>query len=220
MATLFELGSGESPPLVTHCIRAMFPDAVAIAKSSHVLTEEQAGALLDRRIVTALSIPLFTRNVYKNNFVQASLGAELRLQGVSGSGLDSLNALGLCQNKDTVRLLLLRLLQGRRGRLLSNGRFGQRLKQEQLKAHQNVEEQERSEEVEAESDTEQAETELTVDEAEDDVEEDLEENDEEESKQRTRKKTKHRKEEEETDESKKGRVVVVRLGLLHEHVNP
>ncbi|KAJ0049957.1 hypothetical protein NL108_006500 [Boleophthalmus pectinirostris] len=212
----------EKAPLVTHCIRAMFPDAAAIAKSSHVLTEEQAGALLDRRIVTALSIPLFTRNVYKNNFVQASLGAELRLQGVSGSGLDSLNALGLCQNKDTVRLLLLRLLQGRRGRLLSNGRFGQRLKQEQLKAHQSpdVEQQEGSEEVEAESDTERAETELTADEVEDEVEEDLEENDEEESKERTRKKRKHRKEEEETDESKKGRVVVVRLGLLHEHADP
>uniref|UniRef100_A0AAV2MLC9 Uncharacterized protein n=1 Tax=Knipowitschia caucasica TaxID=637954 RepID=A0AAV2MLC9_KNICA len=159
----------EKAPLVTHCIRALFPDAAAMAKSSQILTEEQAGALLDRRLVTALSMPLFTRNVYKNNFVQASLGAELRMQGVSGSGLDALNALGLCQNKDTVRLLLLRLLQGRRGRLLSsNVSLGQRLKQEELKADQtpdveeaDVVEEEGSEEAETESDTERAEVEVT-----------------------------------------------------------
>lgn len=65
--------------------------------------------LLERRAVVALSIPLFTRNIWKNNFLQASLGAELRLQGCSGSALDALNTMGLCQNKDTVRLLLHRL---------------------------------------------------------------------------------------------------------------
>lgn len=65
--------------------------------------------LLERRAVVALSIPLFTRNIWKNNFLQASLGAELRLQGCSGSALDVLNTMGLCQNKDTVRLLLHRL---------------------------------------------------------------------------------------------------------------
>ncbi|XP_072296073.1 uncharacterized protein [Eucyclogobius newberryi] len=223
----------EKAPLVTHCIRAMFPDAAAVAKSSQILSEEQASALLDRRIVTALSIPLFSRNVYKNNFVQASLGAELRLQGLSGSGLDSLNALGLCQNKDTVRLLLLRLLQGRRGRLLSNSRFGQRLKEEQLKAEQtpDVEEQEGSDEVETilcpilsdedetESDAERTETGVTVDEVEEELEEELEE-DESKRRRRRRNKRKHRSDEEETVENKKGRVVVVRLGLLHEHGDP
>lgn len=65
--------------------------------------------LLERRTVVALSIPLFTRNIWKNNFLQASLGAELRSQGCSGAALDALNTLGLCQNKDTVRLLLHRL---------------------------------------------------------------------------------------------------------------
>lgn len=65
--------------------------------------------LLERRAVVALSVPLFTRNIWKNNFLQAALGAELRLQGCSGSALDALNTMGLCQNKDTVRLLLHRL---------------------------------------------------------------------------------------------------------------
>lgn len=73
------------------------------------LSEEQAQMLLERRTVVTLSIPLFTRNIWKNNFLQAALGAELRLQGCSGSALDALNALGLCQNKDTVRLRLHRL---------------------------------------------------------------------------------------------------------------
>ncbi|CAL9707404.1 unnamed protein product [Knipowitschia caucasica] len=213
----------EKAPLVTHCIRALFPDAAAMAKSSQILTEEQAGALLDRRLVTALSMPLFTRNVYKNNFVQASLGAELRMQGVSGSGLDALNALGLCQNKDTVRLLLLRLLQGRRGRLLSsNVSLGQRLKQEELKADQtpdveeaDVVEEEGSEEAETESDTERAEVEVTVGDF-------GEETEEAESVRRAKNKRKRRQEEEEAEpvESKKDRVVVVRLGLLHEHADP
>lgn len=73
------------------------------------MSEEQAQTLLERRAVVALSIPLFTRNIWKNNFLQAALGAELRLQGCSGSALDALNTMGLCQNKDTVRLLLHRL---------------------------------------------------------------------------------------------------------------
>lgn len=70
--------------------------------------------LLERRAVVALSIPLFTRNIWKNNFLQAALGAELRLQGCSGSALDVLNTMGLCQNKDTVRLLLHRLRNGKK----------------------------------------------------------------------------------------------------------
>lgn len=78
------------------------------------LSEEQAQTLLERRTVVALSIPLFTRNIWKNNFLQAALGAELRLQGCSGSALDALNTMGLCQNKDTVRLLLHRLRNGRK----------------------------------------------------------------------------------------------------------
>lgn len=214
----------EKAPLVTHCIRAMFPDMSALARSSHVLSQDQAAALLDRRIVTALSVPLFTRNVYKNNFLQASLGAELRLQGVSGSGLDSLNSLGLCQNKDTVRQLLLRLMQGRRGKLLTNGRLGQKLKQEQLKAETTAdvaegeegEEEEGSEELETESDPERAENEVTV-EIDEDAEVEEENGEEPSNRRKQRSKRKHPKEKEDDVEGKKGRVVVVRLGLLHEH---
>ncbi|KAF3690260.1 hypothetical protein EXN66_Car005932 [Channa argus] len=99
----------DKAPLVTTCLRSMFPDINALSKSSHQLSEEQAQTLLERRTVVALSIPLFTRNIWKNNFLQAALGAELRLQGCSGSALDALNTMGLCQNKDTVRLLLHRL---------------------------------------------------------------------------------------------------------------
>lgn len=218
----------EKAPLVTHCIRAMFPDMAALSKSSHQLSEEQARAILDRRAVTALSIPLFTRNVYKNNFLQASLGAELRLQGLSGSGLDALNAMGLCQNKDTVRLLLLRLMQGRRKRLMTNSRLGQRLKQEQLKAERapDVEEEEEGEEEEEEEEESETESEsepeppvtVELEEAEDDEEESKR------KKTKKKKKRKHRREEdadeEGDDENKKGRVVVVRLGLLHGHSDP
>lgn len=78
------------------------------------MSEEQAQTLLERRAVVALSVPLFTRNIWKNNFLQAALGAELRLQGCSGSSLDTLNTMGLCQNKDTVRLLLHRLRNNRK----------------------------------------------------------------------------------------------------------
>lgn len=79
-----------------------------------LLSEEQAQTLLERRTVVALSVPLFTRNIWKNNFLQAALGAELRLQGCAGSAIDALNTMGLCQNKDTVRLLLHRLRNGRK----------------------------------------------------------------------------------------------------------
>lgn len=63
--------------------------------------------------MVALAIPLFTRNIWRNNFLQAALGAELRLQGCTGSVLDALNTMGLCQNKDTVRLLVHRLCNGK-----------------------------------------------------------------------------------------------------------
>lgn len=86
---------------------------VLFGLSGSQLTEDQAFMLLERRTVVALSIPLFTRNIWKNNFLQAALGAELRLQGCSGSALETLNTMGLCQNKDTVRLLLHRLRNGK-----------------------------------------------------------------------------------------------------------
>ncbi|XP_035518132.1 uncharacterized protein LOC118328487 [Morone saxatilis] len=104
----------DKAPLVTTCLTSLFPDINTLSKSSHQMTEEQAQTLLERRTVVALSIPLFTRNIWKNNFLQASLGAELRLQGCSGSALDALNTMGLCQNKDTVRLLLQRLRNGKK----------------------------------------------------------------------------------------------------------
>ncbi|XP_069006736.1 uncharacterized protein [Embiotoca jacksoni] len=103
----------DKAPLVTACMRSLFPDTNALFKSNHQLTEDQALTLLERRTVVALSVPLFTRNIWKNNFLQAALGAELRLQGCSGSALDTLNTMGLCQNKDTVRLLLHRLRNGK-----------------------------------------------------------------------------------------------------------
>lgn len=85
------------------------------------MSEEQAQTLLERRAVVALSVPLFTRNIWKNNFLQAALGAELRLQGCSGSALDALNTMGLCQNKDTVRLLLHRLRNNKKSVSISYG---------------------------------------------------------------------------------------------------
>ncbi|CAN9512048.1 unnamed protein product [Ophioblennius macclurei] len=121
----------EKAPLVTTCLRSLFPDLNALFKSNHQLTEEQAFTLLERRTVVALSIPLFTRNIWKNNFLQAALGAELRLQGCSGSALDTLNTMGLCQNKDTVRLLLHRL---RNGKDMSMQDDEQGMKQDELKS--------------------------------------------------------------------------------------
>lgn len=119
----------EKAPLVTTCLRSLFPDINALYKSNSQLTEEQAFMLLERRTVVALSIPLFTRNIWKNNFLQAALGAELRLQGCSGSALEILNTMGLCQNKDTVRLLLHRLRNGKD----MDGDAGMNAKEEQLK---------------------------------------------------------------------------------------
>lgn len=210
----------EKAPLVTHCVRALFPDVSAIGRSSHVLSQDQANALLDRRIVTALSVPLFTRNNYRNNFLQASLGGELRLQGVSGTGLDTLNSLGLCQNKDTVRQLLLRLMQGRRGKFLTNGRLGQKLKQEQLKsettaahAEEMAEGEDGSEDLETESDPERTANEVTV-EIEDDAEVEEENVEEPSNLRKKRSKRKHLKEDDGVTEAKKDRVMVVRLDLL------
>ncbi|XP_039653220.1 uncharacterized protein LOC120557186 isoform X1 [Perca fluviatilis] len=112
----------DKAPLVTTCLTALFPDITALSKSSNQMSADQAQTLLERRAVLALSIPLFTRNIWKNNFLQAALGAELRLQGCSGTALDALNTMGLCQNKDTVRLLLHRLRNGKKKTLTQNGR--------------------------------------------------------------------------------------------------
>ncbi|KAM3621693.1 uncharacterized protein V6R79_014625 [Siganus canaliculatus] len=145
----------DKAPLVTACLTALFPDVSALSKSSHQLSEEQAQTLLERRAVVALSIPLFTRNIWKNNFLQAALGAELRLQGCSGSALDALNTMGLCQNKDTVRLLLHRLRDGKSG--AQNGQQRMKLQQEQMKRDQIGKRQarEKEEEEEEEEDDEE-----------------------------------------------------------------
>ncbi|KAG7999395.1 hypothetical protein GBF38_000203 [Nibea albiflora] len=160
----------DKAPLVTCCLTSLFPDINALFKSSHELSEEQAQMLLERRAVVALSIPLFTRNIWKNNFLQASLGAELRLQGCSGSALDVLNTMGLCQNKDTVRLLLLRLRNGTDA-LTQNGQ--RMLKQELLKGEHmaDVEEEEEEDEEEEDDDDEEVDGEEDEDEEAEDEEE-------------------------------------------------
>ncbi|XP_022597701.1 bromo and FHA domain-containing protein DDB_G0267958-like [Seriola dumerili] len=163
----------DKAPLVTTCLRSLFPDVNALSKSSHQMSEDQAQTLLERRTVVALSVPLFTRNIWKNNFMQAALGAELRLQGCSGSALDALNTMGLCQNKDTVRLLLHRLRNGKKTQT-QNGRQRIKLKQEQMKGEQMTDVEE--EEIEEEEDEEVEEEE----DDEDDVEVDLEEEEDEE----------------------------------------
>ncbi|XP_053300411.1 uncharacterized protein LOC128459301 [Pleuronectes platessa] len=162
----------EKAPLVTTCLRSLFPDLNALAKSSHLLSEEQAQTLLERRAVVALSIPLFTRNIWKNNFLQAALGAELRLQGCSGAALDALNTMGLCQNKDTVRLLLHRLRNGKKTST-QNGRQRTRLMQEQMKGEQmsDVEEDDIEEEEEEEDEEEEEEDDDDDDEEEEEEEE-------------------------------------------------
>ncbi|XP_029948644.1 uncharacterized protein LOC115389280 [Salarias fasciatus] len=154
----------DKAPLVTTCLRSLFPDLNALFKSNHQLTEEQAFTLLERRTVVALSIPLFTRNIWKNNFLQAALGAELRLQGCSGSALDTLNTMGLCQNKDTVRLLLHRL---RNGKDMSMQDDEQGMKQEELKG------------MMGETLTDVQEVDMEVEEEDDDEEEEEEEEEEE-----------------------------------------
>ncbi|XP_029991146.1 uncharacterized protein LOC115420080 [Sphaeramia orbicularis] len=214
-------------PLVTHCLRSLFPDMNALAKSRHQLSEEQAQMLLERRAVVALSIPLFTRNIWKNNFLQAALGAELRLQGCSGSALEALNTMGLCQNKDTVRLLLLRLRKGKRGGPTQNGRQRMKMKQEQLKAEQmadieedDEEEDEEEEEVGDEEDEEDEdeeeemtqmelaveEEEVEEEEVQDGVqEEDEEDEDEEEKEEKKRRRKKKAKKQRKEEEKKKER---------------
>ncbi|XP_015240512.1 PREDICTED: nucleoporin GLE1-like isoform X2 [Cyprinodon variegatus] len=148
----------ENAPLVTTCLHSMFPDINTLYKSSHQLTEDQAVTLLERRTVVALSIPLFTRNIWRNNFLQAALGAELRLQGCSGSALDTLNTMGLCQNKDTVRLLLHRLRNGKD----MDGEHSMMLKHEQMKddiVSVTTEEEEEDEEEDDDDDEEEEEEE-------------------------------------------------------------
>ncbi|XP_028260941.1 uncharacterized protein LOC114435464 [Parambassis ranga] len=149
----------DKAPLVISCLRSLFPDINALYKSNHQLTEEQAYTLLERRAVVALSIPLFTRNIWKNNFLQAALGAELRLQGCSGTALDTLNTMGLCQNKDTIRLLLHRLRNDKD----TEGEQGM-IKSEQIKESMTDVE-------EADSDEEENEEEEKDEEEEDDEEE-------------------------------------------------
>ncbi|XP_047438202.1 uncharacterized protein LOC125006309 [Mugil cephalus] len=158
----------DKAPLVVTCLRSLFPDVNALYKSNHQLTEEQAFTLLERRAVVALSIPLFTRNIWKNNFLQAALGAELRLQGCSGTALDILNTMGLCQNKDTVRLLLHRLRNGK-DMTSQDGELGS-LKQEQMKEGMG----------EVMTDVEDADTEEEEEEEEEDDEDEEEEEEEEE----------------------------------------
>ncbi|XP_026161901.1 uncharacterized protein LOC113129902 [Mastacembelus armatus] len=167
----------DKAPLVTTCLRSLFPDINALAKSSHQLSEEQAQTLLERRAVVALSIPLFTRNIWKNNFLQAALGAELRLQGCSGSSLDALNTMGLCQNKDTVRLLLHKLRNGKKT-ATQNGRQRMKLKQEQMKAEEMADVEEEDIEDEEEDIEDEEEEEDDEEEEEEDDEEDEEEEDE------------------------------------------
>ncbi|KAI3369754.1 hypothetical protein L3Q82_024577, partial [Scortum barcoo] len=164
----------EKAPLVTSCLTSLFPDLNALSKSSHQLSEEQAQTLLERRTVVALSIPLFTRNIWKNNFLQAALGAELRLQGCSSSALDALNTMGLCQNKDTVRLLLHRLRNGRKTPT-QNGRQRMRIKNEHMQDEQMSDVEEDDIEEEEEESEEEEEEEEEDDDDEDDEDEEEEE---------------------------------------------
>lgn len=231
----------DKAPLVTTCLRSLFPDINALSKSSHQMSEEQAQTQLERRTVVALSIPLFTRNIWKNNFLQAALGAELRLQGCSGSSLDSLNTMGLCQNKDTVRLLLHRLRNGK-DTARQNGRQRLKMKHEQIKMEdmtdvdeEDIEEdeEETDEEEDEEEDEEMEEEEVEEEEVQDGVQEEEEEDEEEDQaaeeekkkmaknqrKERGKRQAKETEEEEDEEgsEQKKKRVVVVRLGLLKGH---
>ncbi|KAM9859846.1 uncharacterized protein ACBR49_013631 [Aulostomus maculatus] len=233
----------EKAPLVTTCLRSLFPTINALVKSSHQLTEEQAQILVERRTMLALSIPLFTRNIWKNNFLQAALGAELRLQGCSGSALDTLNTLGLCQNKDTVRLRLHRIHSSKKSPT-ENGQQMMKMKPEQMEEEQmsdieDEEDEEDEEEVEDQEDDEEEEEEEVQDavQEEEDEDQEVEENvemekmrrkkakkqrKEEKKRERGKRKGKQREEEEleeddEGSEQKKRRVVVVRLGLLKGH---
>lgn len=211
----------EKAPLVFTCLTSLFPDINALSKSGHQLSEEQAQTLLERRTVVALSIPLFTRNVWKNNFLQAALGAELRLQGCTSSALEALNTMGLCQNKDTVRLLLHRLRNSKKTSQ-NGGRL--KIKQMQMKGEQmadveeeDIEEDEEEEEEDEEDDEdededveeqEEQEIEMAVEEeveeaeVQDEVpmEEEEDQSAAEEEKKRRRKKAKKQKKEEKRKE--------------------
>ncbi|KAK5911980.1 hypothetical protein CesoFtcFv8_001899 [Champsocephalus esox] len=164
----------EKAPLVTACLTSLFPDINSLSKSSNQMSEEQAQTLLERRTVVALSLPLFTRNIWKNNFLQAALGAELRLQGCSGSALDALNTMGLCQNKDTVRLLLHRLRNGKKSPT-QNGRQRMKMKLEQMKGEHMMEEEDDIEEEENEEEEEEEENEEEEEENEEEEDEEEEE---------------------------------------------
>ncbi|XP_029682520.1 uncharacterized protein isoform X3 [Takifugu rubripes] len=214
-------------PLVTTCLTSLFPNISALSRSSHSpLTEEQAQVLLERRTVVALSIPLFTRNIWKSNFLQASLGAELRLQGCSGSALDALNTMGLCQNKDTVRLLLHRLQNSQKS--TDDGQQSVKGKQDDVKgdAGSDVEEEEER------GDVEDQEEELNSTEEEEEIQDDVDQEDQvldedaemeqtlKETVKRQRKETsKQEARREEEEEPKRRRVVVSEMGdgTTHDH---
>ncbi|XP_061688741.1 bromodomain adjacent to zinc finger domain protein 2B-like isoform X2 [Syngnathoides biaculeatus] len=176
----------ERAPLVTTCLRSLFPTVGALVKSR--------------------------QNIWTNNFLQAALGAKLRLQGCSGPALDTLNSLGLCQNKDTVRLRLHRL-RGGAAHDKANG----------------VETQDHMTDMEEDEDDEEEEEEEEEEKEDDDDDEEEEEEEQhplpEELKKRRKKKKKRRRkreredddEEEEEEEERKRRVVVVRLDLLKGH---
>ncbi|XP_034389417.1 uncharacterized protein LOC117731282 [Cyclopterus lumpus] len=170
----------DKAPLVSTCLTSLFPDINAIAKSSHQISEDQAQTLLMRRAVVALSIPLFTRNIWRNNFLQAALGAELRLQGCSGSALDALNTMGLCQNKDTVRLLLHRLRSGKRTSTL-NGQQSQMIGVEGdiEEGEEEEEDEEEEEEEEVDDDDDEEEEEQEAEQKDNEEEEEEEEQEEE-----------------------------------------
>ncbi|XP_077458123.1 uncharacterized protein LOC144075186 [Stigmatopora argus] len=104
----------ERAPLVAACLRSLFPTVKALLRSRNQMSASEAELQVLQRCVLRLAVPLFTRNIWTDNFLQAELGATLRLQGCSGPTLDTLNGLGLCQNKGTVRMRLNRLRVSRR----------------------------------------------------------------------------------------------------------
>ncbi|XP_057702712.1 bromodomain adjacent to zinc finger domain protein 2B-like [Corythoichthys intestinalis] len=187
----------EHAPLVTTCLRSLFPTVNALVRSRNHMSASEAELQVLRRSVLTLAVPLFTRNIWTNNFLQAALGAKLRLQGCSGPALDTLNSLGLCQNKDTVRLRLNRL---RHPHDQTNG------------------DETRDQMADVEEDDVEEDDEEEQEEGEEEEEEEEEEEDDQETKKRRRGKKRTRDEEEEEDEEeRKRKVVVVRLGLLKGH---
>ncbi|KAM8917790.1 uncharacterized protein AB9W97_003631 [Spinachia spinachia] len=172
----------DKAPLVTTCLTSLFPDMNALFKNSHQMSAEMAETLLTRRAVLALSIPLFTRNIWKNNFLQAALGAELRMQGCSCSALDILNTLGLCQNRDTVRLLLQKLQNSKKTQTLNGRRMKIPFEQmiEQMMDVDDVNIKAEDVEVGVEEEDEEEEEEEEEEEAEEAADDDDEEEEEEE----------------------------------------